>query len=73
MKATLEFNLPEETEEFNSAVNGHKWKSVVWYIDENIRQTLKYNETLTEKEYELVESIRDNIYSFILEQSLELE
>jgi hypothetical protein len=73
MEAILKFTLPEETDEFNSAVNGHKWKSVVWDIDQNIRQTLKYNETLTEKEYELVQSIRDNIYSFILEQSLELE
>lgn len=71
MKATLEFNLPEETDEFNSAVNGHKWKSVVWDTDQSIRRTLSYDETLTEKEYELVQSIRDTLRSLIMEQSLE--
>ena len=29
MKANLQFNLPEETEEFNAAVNGKKYKDQV--------------------------------------------
>lgn len=73
MEAILKFTLPEENVEFETAVNGHKWKSVVWDIDQNIRQTLKYDETLTEKEYELVQSIRDSLRSFIIEQGIELD
>ena len=29
MKATLEFNLPKETEEHQIAVDGQKWRGVV--------------------------------------------
>ena len=34
MKAQLTFNLPEEDVEFKQAVDGHKWESVVWNIQQ---------------------------------------
>ena len=30
MKATLEYNLPEETQEFRDAVAGTEWRNAVW-------------------------------------------
>jgi hypothetical protein len=36
--------LPEEEEEHLSAVNGSKWKSVVWHFNESIHKELKYTE-----------------------------
>ena len=34
MKATLEFNLPEDTEEFKNAVTGTTWRGVVYDLDQ---------------------------------------
>ena len=42
MKATLEFNLPEEREEFKSASDGWKWQSVVWDFDQMLRGKIKH-------------------------------
>ena len=42
MKATLEFNLPEEREEFEGATDGWKWQSVVWDFDQMLREKIKH-------------------------------
>lgn len=36
MKATLEFNLPEEREEFEAATNGSNCKAALWNISQEI-------------------------------------
>ena len=42
MKAIIEFNLPEEEDQFLEAVNGYNWKSVVQEFDEWMRNTIKH-------------------------------
>tara|TARA_R110000824_G_scaffold275665_1_gene464318 strand:- start:394 stop:657 length:264 start_codon:yes stop_codon:yes gene_type:complete len=42
MKAILEFDLPEEQYEFDSAVNGRQWHSLVFDLDEKLRQDIKH-------------------------------
>ena len=42
MKAILEFDLPEEQYEFNSAVNGCQWNNLVSDVDEKLRQEIKH-------------------------------
>ena len=42
MKAILEFDLPEEKYEFDSAVNGCQWRSLVFDLDEKLRQDIKH-------------------------------
>ena len=44
MKATLEFNLPEDREEFDAASKGMDWALLVWGIDEFIRNKIKYEQ-----------------------------
>ena len=36
MRATLSFNLPEEQEEFNTAVNAGKYKVALWDIGQEV-------------------------------------
>ena len=43
-KATLEFNLPEETEEFRTAVDAQAMHSAIWDLLEYIRAKRKYAE-----------------------------
>ena len=44
MKAILEFNLPEEEEQFNVTSKGMDWALVVWHIDQFIQNKIKYEQ-----------------------------
>ena len=42
MKAILEFDLPENSHEFEMATNGYKFHSVLWEMDQYLRGKIKY-------------------------------
>lgn len=42
MKATLEFALPEESSEHEDAVNGSRWKALVFEFDQYLRGRIKH-------------------------------
>ena len=42
MKATLEFNLPEDKDDFELATKGGNWYSVVWDMDQWLRSQYKH-------------------------------
>ena len=71
MKAILEFNLPEEREEFNLALNGHKAQIIIDEIFSELRKNLKYGRTTQfqglqvtdEQLYEVLENVRELIVS----------
>ena len=44
MKALLEFNLPEDKEEFDVAAKAMDWALVAWDIDDFIRNKIKYEQ-----------------------------
>ena len=41
-KAILEFNLPEDNQEFLLATSGLKFWSVLWELDQSLRSKTKY-------------------------------
>ena len=55
MKIKMEFDSLDDAMD---AINGHKWKSVVWDIDQELRRYMKYDDTIDEKTYDVVEKIR---------------
>lgn len=58
MKATLEFNLPEEDSEYRAALNGAKWQQVLWEIDDWLRDLRKHSDKNTIS----IQEVRDRIY-----------
>ena len=60
MKATLEFNLPEDQDDFNYANNGFKYYMALVEIDEWLRTEYKYNDK--EEMYEVREKLREIIF-----------
>ena len=75
MKGILEFNLPEEEEEFRAAQDGGAWKSLVWDLNEELRKWQKYgkdNRDLTALEDMIVSNIRDLILTMLDEKELNL-
>ena len=73
MKATIEFNLPDDQEDFQDAVNGQKWRLMVWNFDQNLRSQLKYNDKLSSEQYKVYEEIRDLLWEKIGEEGLSLD
>lgn len=60
MKVYLEFSLPEENEDYESAVNGGKLQGMVDdFYEQSIRRRIKYDDTLTKKEIALLETLRE--------------
>lgn len=65
MKATLEFNLPEEQEEFKTAAKAGETMSVVEDVLRYIRNRLKY-ETLPETSVEELREIQGRLAEVFL-------
>ena len=72
MKATLEFNLPEDQAEFDLATQGPNMYSALWGISEELRTLWKYEE-LNEKEWDMVERIRNKFYEILEENKISLD
>ena len=69
MKAILEFNLPEDKEEFDAASKGMDWAFVAWDIDQLLRNKLKYGKLLPNTRAEL-EEIRDTLNDMLISRGL---
>lgn len=75
MKATLEFNLPEDQADFDLAVNGAKAQSTLWEMDQWLRAQYKY---MPDSEYskdksETFEKCRDQLREIMFENGLKFD
>lgn len=68
MKAVLEFNLPEDGDDFRYAINGEAYREALYNIKEDVRQIWKYN-SLPQEQFDLV----DRIYQMICQRIKEGE
>jgi hypothetical protein len=64
MKATLEFNLPDDEYKFHAAVNGDKYLLALECIRSEVRTIYKYSE-LTDVEHQIVERIYSMINDYM--------
>jgi hypothetical protein len=74
MKATLEF---DEQDELMDAINGSKWRLVVWELDQDLRGIVKHghigSREATDAEIEMAEYCRTKLRQFISDYGLNLE
>ncbi len=75
MKATLEFNLPEDHIEFELAVNGPKMHSVLWEMDQWLRQQYKYmpDSEYSEDKYNTFEKCREHLRELMMENNVNFD
>ena len=71
MKAVLEFDLPEEQDDFYTASNGWKYRSVIHDIDDFLRSKIKYEE-LSEEQYNAYNEVRTELWNLINEHPLDI-
>jgi hypothetical protein len=72
MKATIEFNLPDEQAEHYCAIKGSDMLNVLWELKAELRSMLKYGE-LPEQQYEIVEKIQDFLISSLNDNEINLD
>ena len=66
MEANLKFNLPDDSHEFKMALDGSKWSSAMWELEQWLRSETKYNaDALSQEKYDAYCEIRDKIYSIL--------
>ncbi len=71
MEATLKFNLPEETEEFNTAVNASNYKNALWELNQYLRNESKWSSD--ENKSEIAQEVRDELYRLMSENNVTLD
>jgi len=71
MKGKLEFDLPEEDEEFNMAIKGALYRYVLQDVDNFMRDRIKYG-NLPDKDADIYEEVRKHIYDCLEHRNLPL-
>jgi hypothetical protein len=72
MKATLEFNLPDEDAEYYCAMKGQAMLNALFEINTELRKLWKYEE-LNEDESNMVERIREQFFDILRENEINLD
>jgi hypothetical protein len=74
MKAMIEFELPEDQEEYQKANNANKMYMALWDIKQLFRSTLKYNAAgLNDEQLEQWETMRGEFFEILDNNDLKLD
>ena len=69
MKAILEFELPDDKENFDAAAKGMEWALLVWDLDQQLRNWIK-DEELTDDPIHVLESVRELLNELLIDNGL---
>lgn len=73
MKATLEFNLPEDKEDFYHSTKVNNYLSALHDIGDYLREITKYpNKEYTAEESIIIDSIRSRFYQILSDNGADL-
>ena len=70
MKAILEFELPEDKENFDASAKGMDWAIVAWDMDQLLRDKLKHGDLFPNTRAEL-EEIRTTLNEMLIDRGLQ--
>ena len=71
MKAILEFNLEEDRNEFEEAVNGWKWSMAMYELDQYLRTNTKYApDSQPQEVYDALIAAREKLFEIMRESDL---
>jgi hypothetical protein len=74
MKATLEFNLPDDQQEYDLANSGLAFWHVLWELDQELRANTKYApDDMTDDDYDAYQKIRDKLHELMNDYNVNLE
>lgn len=73
-KAILEFNLPDDNQEFELATKGIKFWNVLWYFDQYLREQTKYlSDNMSQETYDALQDSREKLRELMAENLISLD
>jgi hypothetical protein len=74
MKAILEFNLPDDQQDFEMASNVMKFWSVLYELDQDLRSKTKYApDSLSQDKYDAYQEVRDMLHELMRNENISLD
>jgi hypothetical protein len=74
MEAILKFNLPEETSDFELAVNAVKMYSIIWSLDQWLRTNTKYaSDNISSDTYKAYEQCREKLHELMTDYNISFD
>jgi len=74
MKAILEFNLPDDQQDFQLASNAMKFWSVLYELDQDLRAKTKYaSDDLPKDKYDAYQEVRDMLHELMINENISLD
>jgi hypothetical protein len=79
MKAILEFELPEDKFEFNTATKGSQYLSALWDIQKGLRDATKYKQLeghhseITGDQADILDKVQNLFYSVLESRGIDLD
>ena len=75
MKATLEFNLPEDNDDFKLATKGKDWWNVCWEMDQWLRAQYKYmpDTEYSKDKYDAYYEAREKLFELMNQNGVSLD
>lgn len=61
-KVIIEFNLPEEQFEYDEATKARSYSRTIEDLDNYLRGKIKYDDTLTDEQYDVYQEIRSKLW-----------
>ena len=72
-KVILEFDLIEEKDDIEMAINGYKYRLALWDLDQYLRSETKYNDNLDEKTWDAYDGVRNKIREIMNENTINFD
>jgi hypothetical protein len=74
MKAILEFNLPDDQQDYDLANNGLNFWRVLYELDQELRAKTKYaSDDLPQDKYDAYQEIRDMVHELMTDNNVSLD
>jgi hypothetical protein len=74
MKAKLEFELPDDQQDFNVAINGLNFWRVLNSMDQYLNSNTKYApDSMSKEKYDTYDEIRDKLFELMSENNVSLD
>ena len=74
MKAILEFNLPDDQQEYDLANNALNFWRVLYELDQELRSKTKYAEdNLPQDKYDAYQEVRDMLHELMTDNNVSLD
>lgn len=74
MKATLEFNLPDDQDQYDLVNKAWNFWNVLYELDQELRAKTKYApDDLPQEKYDAYEEIREKLHELMSENNINLD